>query len=100
MTTLRGSGKAWPARPIFFHRVRDRTPRWLRAHPRVPVAFEERAGLPFPLVEAVRVVDLRFRERIRTGDGGRELERADRAEASAVHEVGEVQAHGHHQERG
>src|SRR5206468_1340639 len=99
MTTLRTSCTAGPTIPIFLHRVRARAPVRLSAHPGVPVALEEWAGLPLSLIESVRVVDLGFGKRIRAGDGCCELRRADRGEAGAVHEIGDVQDGEHHQER-
>ena len=85
MTTLRGSCIAvGPAVSIVLHRIDGRAAVRLRGHPAVPVALEVRARLPRSLVEALRVVDLRFGIRPRAGDRGREPRRADRGEAGAV----------------
>src|SRR5262249_29254058 len=100
MTTVRGSRMAGPTISIILHRVHRRTSIRLSGHPAVPVPLEIWAGLPLPLIESLRIVDLGFRKRIGAGDGGRELRRTDGGETGTVNEIGEVQYAGHHQERG
>src|SRR5262245_47401839 len=99
ITTLRRSRTARPATSTVRRRRNDRTPRRLGTHPAVPVALEERAGMPLLLIEAVGVVDLGFWKRIGARDGCRELRRPDGGEARAVHEIRHVQDGEHHQER-
>src|SRR5262245_40780954 len=101
MTTLRGSRiVVGPAVSIRLDRVHGRTSVRLSGHPAVPVPLEIRTGLPLSLEESLGVVDPGFWIRPGAGDGGRELRRTDGGEAGAIHEVGEVQDDGHHQEGG
>src|SRR5262245_38931737 len=101
MTTLRGSrAMVWPTVSVRLHRVHGRTSVWLRGHPVVPVSLKIWAWLTFCLVEPLRVVDPGFGIRPGAGDGGCELRPADRGEACAVEEIGDVQYASHHQERG
>src|SRR5262249_23452694 len=101
MTTLRGSRAiVAPAVSIRLDRVHGRTSVRLPGHPAVPVPLEIWTGLALSLVEPLGIVDLGFRIRPGTGDGGRELRRTDGSEAGAIHEIGDVQDAGHHHERG
>src|SRR5262249_60605017 len=96
MTTLRSSRAiVGPAVAVRLHRVHRGS-----SVPPVPMSLEIRAGLSLSLEESLRVVDLGFRIRPWTGDGGRQLRGADGGEAGSIHEVRDVQDAGHHQERG
>src|SRR5262249_35540600 len=100
MTTLRGSRiVAGLTGSVHLHRVHGRTSARLSGHPAVPVPLEVWAHLPLSFVEPLGIVDLGFGIRPGTGHGGRELRCTDGSEAGAIHEVGDVQDTGHHQER-
>src|SRR5262249_14234054 len=101
ITTLRGSGiVVGLAVSVRLHWVHGRTSARLSGHPAVPVPLEVWARLPFSLVEPLGVVDLGFGIRPGAGDGGCTRRRADRGEAGAIEEIGDVQDARHHQERG
>src|SRR5262249_25099475 len=85
MRTLRGSrALVTPPVPVRRYRVDRRTSVRLGGHPAVPVPLGVWAVLPLALKKSLGVVDLGFRVGPGTGNGGRQLRRADRGEAGTV----------------